>query len=128
MSKEAGLPGVVVIAVIAGTVFLSSREPAEPVASAAAVPTAEEAAFALSCLSAWDGSLPGLVKAVKDRLNDPESFAHDDTRVWTVQPDGRNRIVMDFRAANGFGGTMRYRAEGSFDNESCGEVQVDLIE
>ncbi len=98
-------------------------------------PTPEEVAekernkaFGLWCLSAWDGSHPEFVKAVQDRLNDPDSFQHDDTLVWTVRPDGRNQIVMAFRAKNGFGGTVRHKAAGTFDNKTCSFVEIDLIE
>ena len=98
-------------------------------------PTPEEVAakerdkaFGLWCLSAWDGSHPEFVKAVQDRLNDPDSFQHDDTMVWTVRPDGRNQIVMAFRAKNGFGGTVRHKAAGTFDNKTCSFVEIDLIE
>ncbi|MCA3451160.1 MAG: hypothetical protein INF92_12485 [Rhodobacter sp.] len=102
---------------------------------AAPQPTPEEVAakerdkaFGLWCLSAWDGSHPEFVKAVQDRLNDPDSFQHDDTMVWTVRPDGRNQIVMAFRARNGFGGTVRHKAAGTFDNKTCSFVEIDLIE
>jgi hypothetical protein len=88
----------------------------------------KDKAFGLWCLSTWDGSHPEFVKAVKAQLNDPDSFEHDDTLVWTVRPDGRNQIVMAFRAKNGFGGTMRYKAAGTFDNKTCGAVQIDLME
>lgn len=98
-------------------------------------PTPEEVAakerdkaYGLWCLSAWDGSHPEFVKAVQDRLNDPDSFQHDDTMVWTVRPDGRNQILMAFRAKNGFGGTVRHKAAGTFDNKTCSFVEIDLIE
>jgi hypothetical protein len=88
----------------------------------------KDKAFGLWCLSTWDGSHPEFVKAVWAQLNDPDNFEHDDTLVWTVRPNGRNQIVMAFRAKNGFGGTMRYKAAGTFDNKTCGAVEVDLIE
>ena len=117
--------------------FLPAATEAAPVEVTVAPPqpTPEEVAakerdkaFGLWCLSAWDGSHPEFVKAVQDRLNDPDSFEHDDTMVWTVRPDGRNQIVMAFRAKNGFGGTVRQKAAGTFDNKTCSFVEIDLIE
>jgi hypothetical protein len=81
-----------------------------------------------SCLSLWDGSHEGFIRAVKGQLNDPESFEHDDTSTWPMTSEGRNTILMHFRARNGFGGIIRGRASGSFDNQSCDKVIVDFIE
>lgn len=50
------------------------------------------------CLSPWDGSHRGLVRMVKDLLNDPDSFKHAETVTWPVRPDGRNQVVMQYRA------------------------------
>ena len=88
---------------------------------------AREKAFGFQCLSGWDGSHVKMVKAVKDRLNDPDSFEHDETRTWTVDAKGRNAVVMSFRAKNAFGGVIRSRAVGSFDNQTC-DVTVEAIE
>ncbi len=101
-------------------------------AEAERVAAAEEAAhdqkYGFTCLSQWDGSHDGFVAAVKATLNDPDSFEHDATKTWPVNAEGRNTILMNFRARNGFGGVLRVKASGSFDNQSCEDVRVDLIE
>ncbi|MBY6963887.1 hypothetical protein HYH87_18280, partial [Clostridium botulinum] len=52
--------------------------------------------------SGWDGSHRGLVKLVKENMNDAKSFEHMETK-YSV--DGRNgiKIYMKFRGANAFG-------------------------
>ena len=108
---------------------LSTEEKATAVAEAAAkaAEEAKEKAYGFHCLSGWDGSHRGFVDGVKAQLNDPDSFEHDETRTWTVGPDGRNNVTMLFRAKNGFGGVIRGRAVGSFDNATC-EALVEAIE
>lgn len=110
-----------------------SLTPAE-LASAEAerVAAAEEAAhdqkYGFTCLSLWDGSHDAFVAAVKKTLNDPDSFEHEGTKTWPVNTEGRNTILMTFRARNGFGGVIRAKAAGSFDNKTCEDVRVDLAE
>ncbi|REF69741.1 MULTISPECIES: hypothetical protein [Paracoccus] len=96
-------------------------------AAAKAKEKAHEKRYGFHCLSGWDGSHRGLVTQVKERLHDPHSFEHDKTQTWPVQPDGRNQILMTYRAKNGFGALMLGKAVGSFDNETC-DVTVDLVE
>jgi hypothetical protein len=113
-----------------------SAEESAPAGSAAAEAessaTAEERAnnerYGVYCLSLWDGSHDGFVAAVKDAINDPASFEHDSTRTWPVNAEGRNTILMNFRARNALGGMIRVKAAGSFDNDSCSDVRIDLIE
>jgi len=110
--------------------------PAEPAPAAAPTsPTPEELAekaraksYGHHCLSVWDGSHPAFIRAVKATLNDAGSFDHLETITWPVRPDGRNAIVMQFTARNGFGGVVKAKAAGSFDNESCDQVQLDVVE
>lgn len=87
---------------------------------------ATEAAYGFHCLSGWDGSHRGFMDAVKQRLNDPDSFEHDETTTWRVREDGQNAILMLFRAKNGFGGVMRGKATGTFDNKSCTATVIDI--
>jgi hypothetical protein len=47
---------------------------------------------------------------VKDRLRDPSSFEHIDTVISPVD-DGDHKVVMTYRANNGFGGKTAERAE-----------------
>lgn len=72
----------------------------------------------LHCLSAWDGSHRELVDKVKDKLRDPGSFEHYETRVGPNR-NGRHSITMEFGAKNGFGGMNRDVAMGSYDHETC---------
>jgi hypothetical protein len=95
---------------------------------AAAEQVAHDQKYGFTCLSLWDGSHDGFVAAVKQTLNDPDSFEHDETKTWPVNAEGRNTILMNFRAKNAFGGTIRVKASGSFDNKTCEDVQVDQIE
>ena len=77
---------------------------------------AEDRRKGFHCLSMWDGSHRGFVNAVKERMNDPDSFEHDSTKVTpvgVVKP-GRHSIVMEFRGRNAFGGMVRNTAVGSY--------------
>lgn len=146
--KEAAAGIVGWIAIIGGVWFWLSRpdethqtsvDPVEAaIAALASMPvpelTAEQRAekeheklYGQNCLSGWDGSHRKFVELVKGRLNDPDSFEHDETKTWPVRADGQNQILMQFRAKNGFGGIIRGRAIGTFDNETC-EPKVDVIE
>ncbi len=87
----------------------------------------KEKAHGFQCLSAWNGSHRGLERAVKDSLNDPDSFEHVETLTWPVGTDGRNQIMMTFRAKNGFGGVITSRAIGTFDNTNC-DAELTTIE
>jgi len=57
-----------------------------------------------SLFSAWDGSLPALVKIVKAAMNDPDSFKHVSTRY----ADKTNFLLvyMKYRGKNAFGGVV----------------------
>lgn len=56
------------------------------------------------CFSAWDGSHPALVRAVKKQLNDPDSFEHLETS--TIDKGDYYIVIMKFTAKNGFGGRI----------------------
>lgn len=54
--------------------------------------------------SAWDGSHRNLTKAIKESMNDPDSYEHVET---TYTDNGDHLIVLTkFRGKNGFGGTV----------------------
>jgi hypothetical protein len=55
--------------------------------------------------SAWNGSLPKLVEATKEQLNDPASFEHEKTLFW--DRDSLLVVKMEYTAKNGFGGRVR---------------------
>jgi hypothetical protein len=109
--------------------LLTPEEQARADAEAATIAAekAKEKAFGFHCLSGWDGSHTKFVQALNAQLNDPDSFEHEETRTWTVGADGRNKVTMLFRAKNGFGGVIRGRAVGSFDNTTC-DALVEAIE
>jgi hypothetical protein len=103
---------------------------------AAPQPTPEEVAakerellYGQHCLSLWDGSHPEFVNQVKRRLNDPDSFDHVETVTWPVRDDGRNSIMMTFRAKNGFGGVITSKAMGSINGLDCSDALfVELLD
>ncbi|WP_420023721.1 hypothetical protein ACN9JG_06070 [Cereibacter azotoformans] len=106
----------------------AARKKAEDEAKAAEAKKAEERRFGFHCLSGWDGSHLEFARTVKAQLRDPDSFEHVETQVVEVDDAGRNRVIMTFRARNGFGGMNVERALGSFSNATCGAVRVELIE
>lgn len=75
---------------------------------------AEDRKKGFHCLSAWNGSHREFVKLVKNRMNDPDSFEHVETRVTSVQSDGKHVITMQFRGRNAFGGIVKNTAIGSY--------------
>ncbi|WP_113155967.1 hypothetical protein [Nitratireductor sp. OM-1] len=70
------------------------------------------------CLSSWDGSPRNLVFAVEDKLKDPDSFQHIETRYNNADP---KKIVvrMEYRARNSFGGYVVETAYGELDKNNC---------
>ncbi len=105
----------------------AAEEAAAARAEAKAAEDAREKRYGFHCLSGWDGSHLDLVSEVKRRLNDPRSFEHAETRTWSVTPEGRNQILMTYRARNGFGAMMLGKAVGTFDNETC-DIDVESID
>lgn len=70
------------------------------------------------CLSSWDGSHPAVKKYVEEKMRDPSSFKHVETRITPVEK-GEHQLVMKYRAANGFGGITVGSATATVDNSSC---------
>lgn len=63
--------------------------------------------------SVWDGSHYNLVKYVKERLNDDNSFRHVNT---TAKILGDNVLVkMEYRAANTFGAIVLQNISATYD-------------
>jgi len=79
---------------------------------------AEEVRKGFHCLSAWNGSHRGIVKATKTVLKDPRSFEHIQTRVTPVQ-NFKHTLYMDYRAKNGFGGMTVGTVVATYSNASC---------
>jgi hypothetical protein len=70
------------------------------------------------CLSGWDGSNTSLVQRVKVQLREPDSFEHIETRI-TPEVNGKHKVVMEYRARNGFGGMNVTTAIGTVDHQTC---------
>lgn len=56
------------------------------------------------CLSGFSQEHWQIVRYVKDRLREPDSFEHIETAIAPVDKDGQHRLRMRYRARNGFGG------------------------
>lgn len=95
----------------------------------AAAPAASVAGVSgLHCLSQWDGSHRGLVEQVKRNLRDPDSFKHVDTAISPATKEGLHRIVMEYRARNGFGGMNVGRVEGAVFSHNCEAVLLRSLD
>jgi hypothetical protein len=93
--------------------------PAKAEPSAREKEEAENRRQGFHCLSAWDGSHRELARAVKDMLRDPDSFAHAETRIAPANSAGTHRLIMTYRARNGFGGMNVARAIADVDTNTC---------
>ena len=89
--------------------------------------TAEEHRKGFHCLDPWDGNHNGLEALIRDQLNDPGSMETHSTRITPVSAAGTHTVLMDFSAANAFGGMVRNTAYGWVDHETC-EAELDYIE
>ncbi|WP_141245963.1 SHOCT domain-containing protein [Mesorhizobium sp. WSM3859] len=80
----------------------------------------------LQCFSAWDGSSRELVRMVTERLRDPDSFKHVETK--TSEPkNGRRTVLMEYRAKNGFGGYNVGYATGEMNISTCAITDFSLV-
>lgn len=86
----------------------------------------EERRAGFHCLSPWDGSHREFRNAVRDKMRDPDSFEHVETRVTPVDEDGMHAIIMQYRARNGFGGMNVGTALGQYRNAGCGFVILTI--
>ena len=71
------------------------------------------------CLSSWDGSNRAFVEEVRARLREPSSFEHMSTVVGDDLGRGSRRIVMTYRARNGFGGMNIETAQAILSPTNC---------
>lgn len=86
--------------------------------AAEAAKLAKEREFGHHCLSGWDGVHPDFERQVVEQLRDPDSYETIETRT-TKTKDGKNGIIMRYRARNGFGGMNMTEAVGVIDNDTC---------
>lgn len=94
----------------------SSKTPAEK---------AEDRRKGFHCLSGWDGSHREVVRRVKSRLRDPDSFEHIETRI-TPNKNGEHTVIMQYRAKNGFGGMTVGSALATIANSDCSVSSLDI--
>ena len=73
--------------------------------------------------SGWDGSHMGLTKVIKQGMNDPESFKHEETRY--VDKGDHILVVTSFRGTNAVGGVIKDFVTAKVDLE--GNV-MEIIE
>lgn len=120
------LAGVALLAVLiaAPVVFLyrSSNEQQPKNAANLAREAAEQAENrrkGFHCLSPIDGSQPDIVAQTKEKLTDPDSFEHIETRITPANKGGYHHLMMRFRSRNAFNGMVEGRAIGSVDTRTC---------
>jgi hypothetical protein len=71
------------------------------------------------CLSSWDGSHRSVNKYVEKNLRDPDSFDHIETRITPVNNNGEHKLIMKYRARNGFGGLTTGITVATIQNSDC---------
>lgn len=79
----------------------------------------EELRSGLHCLSHWDGAFPALVAVVEPSMRNPDSFEHIRTQITRLDSEGNHRVLMEFRAQNGFGGMNVGSASGLVRGSDC---------
>ena len=100
--------------------FYKERDERRKVERAAKSEQEERERLGHHCLNSLiDGRHNGFVRLVKDKMNDPSSFQHIDTKVSAVLGDGYHAIDMRFRGKNAFGGVVQNRAKGTYRHAGC---------
>ena len=80
------------------------------------------------CLSSWDGSHREVVRRVEQRLRDPDSFEHIETRITPVNAEGFHLLFMTFRAQNGFGGMNVGEASATIKQSDCSFETIAVVD
>lgn len=115
-----GIFGLIVLGFFVWMIFGGDETPLTPAEKAEQTQKeAEEIRKGFHCLSVWDGSHPKFKTAVREAMKDPDSFEHISTEITPVDAKGLHRLVMTFRARNGFGGMNVNVASGVMLNKSC---------
>jgi hypothetical protein len=68
-----------------------------------------------SLFSEWDGSHAALVNHVKSRMNDPDSFEHDETKF--IDQGNYLFVTMKYRGTNAFGGVVTNYVNAKVDRQ-----------
>lgn len=114
------IAGLVVIAILwGGYSLLIGNGPSPEEVARSAAEDAENKRKGFHCLSAWNGSHRSVVSQVEQRLRDPSSFEHVETRITPVDENGEHLLIMEYRAANGFGGLTLGAATATIRNANC---------
>lgn len=107
-----GLIGIIFLIGMFGSMFgesnnTTTKSTTSKVSAPAKPKTAEEIRKERieGAFSAWDGSHRGLEKLIKQTMNDPDSYDHEETAYWDK---GDHLIVKTtFRGKNAFGGVVK---------------------
>lgn len=130
------LAGFFVIGIVGNLTKTEEQKAAEAKAEAeAAAKRAQEEAEAAKkmaaakqlgahCVSPWDGSSYQLIAVVRPALRNPKSFEHIETRIGARTKEGRHRIVMRYRAENGFGGMSFGSVTAMLDGDTCNVAEI----
>lgn len=78
------------------------------------------------CLSGWDGTNQAVVQYLKQRLKDPSSFEHIETRISPMDDRGAHSLVMSYRAKNSFGAYDVGAVVASLRNVNCNIETVTI--
>ena len=79
------------------------------------------------CISAWDGSVAGMDRAIKAQLKSSESYNHKST-LSSTSADGRVFLKTEFSAKNSFGVALDHTATGWMDPKTCRVTNVSAWE
>ena len=96
-------------------------------AAAEAAALVEKKCKGFHCLSGWGGFHRGVRTYVEERMREPDSFEHIETRITPVNEKGKHTLTMRYRARNGFGGMTDGVAIATINNAGC-SAMVELIE
>lgn len=99
--------------------WLSDDEPTKEDLAKQANERAEDRRKGFHCLSGWDGSHTAVKSSIKEKMRDPSSFEHIETKITPIDEKGNHVLYMKYRAKNGFGGMNVATAKAVIDNSSC---------
>ena len=122
LTPRENLVALIIVLVIGGGLYFWVRDTPEERAAEAARTHQEKAAkqkAGFHCLSDWDGSHRAVVRFAQQRLRDPDSFDHVETRITSVDASGEHQLVMRYRAKNAFGGVTLGFVAATIENQGC---------
>ncbi len=105
----------------------AEKAKAEQLAAAEKAKEAERRKKGFHCLSSFSGASNEFAATVMQKLRNPKSFEHIETRVGPVDENGAHTIAMKYRAENGFGGMTIGYSSGKLKNDDCSVISVDSM-